>query len=334
MPAPLIRRIDLRGSAAPDDYRAVVPRAEFDVDAAVEVVRPISEAVRTCGADAIAELSLRFDGVAPEHLRVPAASLPEALASLDPAVRAGLEESIRRLRATCEAELEPEVVTELGAGARVSHRFVPIRRVGLYVPGGLAPLVSSVIMNVVPAQVAGVGSIALASSPRKDHDGLPEPTILAACALLGVDEVYAVGGAQAIAMFAYGAGECGRVDLVTGPGNIYTVAAKRLLQGRVGIDAEAGPTGIAILADDTADAAYVAADLLSQAEHDPHAAGVLVTDSLRLADEVESELDKQVVATQPTERVRPALGCRRSGIVLVDDVEQGLDVFTDYGAEH
>jgi histidinol dehydrogenase len=206
--------------------------------------------------------------------------------------------------------------------------------VGLYAPGGLAPLVSSVVMNVVPAQVAGVSSIALASSPRREHGGLPEPTVLAACALLGVDEVYAVGGAQAIAMFAYGAGDCERVDLVTGPGNIYTVAAKRLLKSVVGIDAEAGPTEIAILADDTADAAYVAADLVSQAEHDPLAASVLVTDSASLADEVELELDRQVPATRHSERVRTALGGRQSGIVLVDDVAQGLDVVNAYAAEH
>jgi len=334
VPESLIRRIDLRGAAAPADYRAVVPRAVFDVDAALEVVRPISEAVRARGVDAIAEYSLRFDGVAPEHLRVPVAALAEALAALDPGVRAGLEESIRRLRATCEAELEPEVVTDLGPGARVTHRFLPIRRVGLYVPGGLAPLVSSVVMNVVPALVAGVESIALASSPQKDHGGLPEPTILAACALLGVDEVYAVGGAQAIAMFAHGAGECEPVDLVTGPGNIYTVAAKRLLKGVVGIDSEAGPTEIAILADDSADAAYVAADLISQAEHDPAAASVLVTTSERLADDVEAELDKQVVATRHAVRIRTALAGQQSGIVLVDDLEQGLTVVDAYAAEH
>jgi histidinol dehydrogenase len=272
--------------------------------------------------------------VAPEQLRVPREALDRALAELDPAVRAGLEESTARLRRTCEAELEHDLTTTLGAGATVTRRLVPVRRVGLYAPGGLAPLVSSVVMNVVPAQAAGVASIALASSPRKDHGGLPEPTILAACALLGVDEVYAVGGAQAIAMFAYGAGECARVDLVTGPGNIYTVAAKRLLKGRVGIDAEAGPTEIAILADDTADAAYVAADLVSQAEHDPQAASVLVTDSLRLADDVEAELEKQVHATRHTERIVTALGGRQSGIVLVDDLDQGLDVVNAYAAEH
>ncbi|HEY3531272.1 MAG TPA: histidinol dehydrogenase [Nocardioides sp.] len=329
----MIRRIDLRGSTS-SDYRDAVPRAELDVDAAVEAVRPICEAVRTGGAEAIRELSLRFDGVAPEQLRVPREALDRALAELDPAVRSGLEESIARLRRTCEAELEHDVTTSLGEGATVTHRMVPVRRVGLYAPGGLAPLVSSVVMNVVPAQVAGVSSIALASSPRKDHDGLPEPTILAACALLGVDEVYAVGGAQAIAMFAYGAGECERVDLVTGPGNIYTVAAKRLLKGRVGIDAEAGPTEIAILADDGADAAYVAADLVSQAEHDPQAASVLVTDSLRLADDVEAELEKQVLATRHTDRIRTALGGQQSGMVLVDDLQQGLEVVDAYAAEH
>jgi histidinol dehydrogenase len=329
----VIRRIDLRGSA-PADYREVVPRADFDVDAAVEQVRPICEAVRTGGAAAVRELSLRFDGVAPDLARVSKDLLEQSLAALDPAVRAALEESIARLRRTCEAELEHDVTTSLGDGATVHHRSVPVRRVGLYAPGGLAPLVSSVVMNVVPAQVAGVRSIALASSPRKAHAGLPEPTILAACALLGIDEVYAVGGAQAIAMFAYGTEECDRVDLVTGPGNIYTVAAKRLLKGRVGIDAEAGPTEIAVLADDTAEAAFVAADLVSQAEHDPNAASVLVTDSPRLADEVEAELDKQVHATRHTERILTALGGRQSGIVLVEDLDQGLEVVNAYAAEH
>jgi histidinol dehydrogenase len=333
----MIRRIDLRGGssgAVVPDYRALVPRADFDVEAALHVVRPICDDVRDRGVEAIAEYSAKFDGVEQTDIVVPRQALTDALASLDPEVRAGLEESIRRLRITCEAELEQDVVTDLGVGARVTQRLVPVDRVGLYVPGGVAPLVSSVLMNVVPAQVAGVGSIALTSSPQKDFGGLPHPTILAACELLGIEEVYAVGGAQAIAMFAYGAGSCRRVDLVTGPGNIYTVSAKRLLKGVVGIDSEAGPTEIAILADDTADAAYVAADLVSQAEHDPMAASVLVTDSLRLADEVEAELDKQVAATRHVERIRTALSGEQSGIVLVDDVAQGLDVINAYAAEH
>src|SRR3954447_3478428 len=331
----MIRRIDLRGgSDAAPDYRALVPRADFDVEAALRVVRPICEDVRERGVEAIAEYSARFDGVEQTDIVVPRQALTEALSALDADVRAGLEESIRRLRITCAAELEADVVTDIGPGARVTQRLVPVDRVGLYVPGGVAPLVSSVLMNVVPAQVAGVGSIALTSSPQRDFGGLPHPTILAACELLGIEEVYAVGGAQDIAMFAYGAGPCRRADLVTGPGNIYTGAAKRLLKGVVGIDSEAGPTEIAILADDTADAAYVAADLVSQAEHDPMAASVLVTDSPTLADEVEAELDKQVAATRHVERIRTALSGEQSGIVLVDDVAQGLEVVNAYAAEH
>ena len=226
----MIRRIDLRGESSPD-YRAVVPRADFDVEAALDVVRPICDAVRHRGVEAITEFTARFDKVEQTDIAVPVAALTDALSALDPDIRAALEESIRRLRTTCEAELEQDVTTQVVPGGTVSQMMVPIQRVGLYVPGGIAPLVSSVVMNVVPAQVAGVESIALTSSPRADNGGLPHPTILAACALLGIDEVYAVGGAQAVAMFAYGAGPCAKVDLVTGPGAIYTVAAKRLLKG-------------------------------------------------------------------------------------------------------
>ncbi len=335
----MMRRIDLRGAVpvsrgGPVDYRDVVPRADFDVEAAIPAVHAICEAVRTRGLEAILEMSQQYDGVAQTDIRVAPEAMREALERLDPDIRAGLEESIRRLRATCAAELEQDAATDLGPGARVTHRKVPVARVGLYVPGGIAPLVSSVLMNVVPAQVAGVRSIALSSTPQKDHGGLPHPTILAACALLGVDEVYAVGGAQAIAMFAYGVGPCARVDLVTGPGSIWTVTAKRLLKGRVGIDSEAGPTEILVLADETADPAYVAADLLSQAEHDPLAAAVLVTASEELADRVAVELDRQVMATKHTERIQTALTGRQSGVVLVDDLDQGVEVADAYAAEH
>jgi histidinol dehydrogenase len=329
----MMRRIDLRGQR-PEDYRDVVPRADFDVEAAIPAVHAICEAVRTRGLEAILEMSQQYDGVTQTDIRVPAPALAGALERLDPDVRAGLEESIRRLRATCEAELEHDAETELGPGARVTHRKVPVDRVGLYVPGGIAPLVSSVLMNVVPAQVAGVPSIALSSTPQKEHGGLPHPTILAACALLGVDEVYAVGGAQAIAMFAYGVGPCERVDLVTGPGSIWTVTAKRLLKGRVGIDSEAGPTEILVLADDTADPAYVAADLLSQAEHDPLAAAVLVTTSEELADRVAVELEARVLATKHTERIQTSLAGPQSGVVLVDDLDEGVEVADAYAAEH
>ncbi len=334
----MIRRIDLRDldpSGTGDvDYRAAVPRADFDVEAAVPAVHAICEAVRTRGLEAIAEYSEKFDGVRRDDIRVAPGALAAALEGLDPAIRAGLEESIRRLRATCANELESDAVTDLGPDARVTHRKVPVDRVGLYVPGGLAPLVSSVLMNVVPAQTAGVGSIALASPPQKEFGGEVHPTILAACALLDVDEVYAVGGAQAIAMFGYGVGPCRRVDLVTGPGNIYTVTAKRLLKGQVGIDSEAGPTEIAILADDSADAAFVAADLISQAEHDPLAASVLVTPSERLADDVVAELEKQVAVTKHQERITTALAGQQSGVVMVRDVDQGVAVVDAYAAEH
>jgi histidinol dehydrogenase len=339
----VIRRIDLRGraGAVDTDYRRLVPRAVLDAEAALEAVRPICDDVRHRGADALREHTRRFDGVETDRIRVPAQALEEALRALDPDVRTALDESISRLRHSCEQELGGDVTTEIAPGGKVTQRLVPIGRVGLYVPGGLAPLVSSVVMNVVPAQVAGVPSIALASPPQRDNDGLPNPTVLAACALLGVEEVYAVGGAQAVAMFAYGFDDpdrsddgCRPVDLVTGPGNIYVVAAKRLLKGRIGIDSEAGPTEIAVLADDTADPAHVAADLISQAEHDPMAASVLVTPSTSLADAVERELETQVPSTKHSERISTALAGEQSGIVLVDDLDQGQDVIDAYAAEH
>jgi histidinol dehydrogenase len=258
----VINRIDLRGMdlrSAGLDVRALVPRAEFDIEAAVEVVRPICEDVRHRGEAALIEYGERFDGVRLRTLRVSPDALTQALAALDPQIRAALEESIRRARKVHTDQKRRDVQTVVVPGGMVTERWVPIRRAGLYVPGGLAVLPSSVIMNVIPAQVAGVEQIAVASPPQREFGGLPHPTILAACALLGVEEVYAVGGAQAIAMFAYGSGpgetNCRPVDIVTGPGNIYVAAAKRLLKGRIGIDAEAGPTEIAVLADLSADPA-------------------------------------------------------------------------------
>jgi histidinol dehydrogenase len=331
----VLRTIDLRGTTVVD-YRSVLPRADIDVAAAVEQVRPIVEAVAERGEAALAEFSERFDHVVPPSFRVPAAELAAAEAGLAPEVRAAFLEAIDRRRrvATAEAAYVP-VRVELGPGAVVEQRIVPIGRVGLYVPGGLAPLASSVLMNVIPAQVAGVRSIAIASPPQAAFGGLPHPNILAVCHLLGVEEVYAVGGAQAIAMFAYGVpGLCRGVDLVTGPGNLYVVAAKRLLRGRIGIDSEAGPTEIAILADAGADARFIAADLISQAEHDPLAAAVLVTDSVELAEAVQAELEPQVAATRHVDRIRTALSGRQSAVVLVDDIEQGLAVVDAYAAEH
>jgi histidinol dehydrogenase len=330
----VLTRIDLRNRPLGGDLRGVLPRAAVDVESAVHAVRPVVEAVRDRGAAAVREATLRFDGVELGDLRVPADALAEALDRLDPAVRAALTESIRRARLVHDAQRRDEVTVRVVPGGTVTERWVPVSRVGLYVPGGLAVYPSSVVMNVVPAQAAGVGSLAVASPPQQEHAGLPHPAILAACALLGVDGVYSVGGAQAIAMLAFGVAGVPPVDLVTGPGNVYVAAAKRLLRGTVGIDAEAGPTEIAVLADDSADPAHVAADLLSQAEHDTLAASVLVTDSPALVGAVDAELAAQVAATKHVERVTAALTGRQSGAVLVRDVDHGLAVVDAYAAEH
>ncbi len=335
----MLHTIDLRGRIAAGeqlDYSTLVPRAASGVDAALGVVRPICDDVAAHGVEALKHWSEQFDRVVPTSFRVPAAALAEAASDLNPTLEKAFNEAIRRRRTVSEAELgEATVRVQLAPGACVTQRMIPVERVGLYVPGGLAPLASSVIMNVIPAQVAGVGSIAVASPPQQEFGGQPHPHILALCHLLGVEEVYAVGGAQAIAMFAHGvAGLCERVDLVTGPGNIYVVAAKRLLQGLVGIDSEAGPTEIAILADGQAIPSHVAADLISQAEHDPQAASVLVTDSPALVEAVTTELNSQVAATKHRDRVQQALSGTQSGIVLVDDLDQGLAVVNAYAAEH
>jgi histidinol dehydrogenase len=337
----MIRRVDLRGRVAAGEVsdlqaevNALVPRAVFDVEKALDVARPICLDVRHRGLEAIREYGEKFDHVRVEDIRVPGEALKSALEELDPIVRSAFEESIRRVREVSQDELTPDIASEPAPGGRVTQRFVPVQRVGLYVPGGRAPLASSVVMNVVPAQVAGVPSLAVASPPQKEFGGLPHPTVLAVCALLGIEEVYAMGGAQAIAGFAYGFDGCKKVNLITGPGNIYVVAAKRFLLGEVGIDSEAGPTEIAILADDTADAAHVAADLISQAEHDPMAASVLVTPSEALAAAVEAELPKQVERTRHKERVAEALAGQQSAVVLVDDLDQGTAVVDAYAAEH
>ena len=337
--------IDLRGRRRTlRELRAALPRAEFDVEAALDVVRPICDDVRDRGADALYAASERFDGVRPKRLRVPAEVVAATLERLDPAVRGALEESIRRARIVHADQRRTDTRTLVSPSGTVTERWVPVDRVGLYVPGGLAVYPSSVVMNVVPAQLAGVGSLAVASPPQREHGGWPHPTILAACALLGVDEVYAMGGAQAVAAFAYGfvdedprtgeRAECDPVALVTGPGNIYVAGAKRLLKGLIGIDAEAGPTEIAILADATADPDHVAADLISQAEHDPLAASVLVTDSEELAESVREALEERVARTKHHERVSTALAGRQSGVVLVDDLDAGVAVVDAYAAEH
>ncbi|MCV7334941.1 MULTISPECIES: histidinol dehydrogenase [Mycolicibacterium] len=333
-------RIDLRDrvlNAA--QLRSALPRGGVDVDAVVPKVRPIVEAVAEHGATAALDYGHSFDGIRPESVRVPAARLAEALAGLDPDVRAALQVAIDRARAVHADQRRTDTTTTLAPGATVTERWVPVERVGLYVPGGNAVYPSSVVMNVVPAQTAGVDSLVIASPPQAEFGGLPHPTILAAAALLGVEEVWAVGGAQAVALLAYGGtdtdgAELAPVDMITGPGNIYVTAAKRICRSQVGIDAEAGPTEIAILADHTADPVHVAADLISQAEHDEMAASVLVTDSEALAAATDRELTRQLETTVHVDRVRAALSGKQSAIVLVDDVDAGVRVVNAYAAEH
>jgi histidinol dehydrogenase len=339
-PSPLMARIDLRGAQlTAARLRASLPRGGADVETVLPQVRPIVAAVAERGAEAALEFGASFDGVRPPAVRVPDAALDAALAGLDPDVWQALLVMIERTRAVHADQRRSDVATALGPGATVTERWVPVERVGLYVPGGNAVYPSSVVMNVVPAQAAGVDSLVVASPPQAAFDGLPHPTILAAARLLGVDEVWAVGGAQAVALLAYGGtdmdgAELAPVDMITGPGNIYVTAAKRLCRSQVGIDAEAGPTEIAILADHTADPAHVAADLISQAEHDEMASSVLVTPSLSLADATDAEVAAQLRTTVHRERVTAALSGHQSAVILVDDLDAGVAVVNAYAAEH
>ncbi len=329
--------LDLRGRDAAGLTRpaleGMLPRAALDVAHAVELVRPVCEDVRVRGGAAIREYTARFDGVDLDRTRVPPQALAHALATLDPAVRDALTEAARRARVVHEAQLPHRADTAPAPGLSVSTRFVPVRRAGVYVPGGLVAYPSSVVMNVVPAQAAGVDSIAVASPPQQEFGGLPHPAVLAACALLGVTEVHAVGGAQALAMFAYGTAECAPADVITGPGNVYVAAAKRVLQGRVGTDGENGPTEIAVIADHTADPAFVAADLIGQAEHDELAACLLITTDPGLPARVDEELARQIPATKHRARVQAALR-GQAGYVLVDGIEAALAVADAWAPEH
>ena len=333
----MLRTIDLRGQELrPAQLRRVLPRGGTDVAAVVDKVAPLVHRVRQEGAAAALDFGEQFDGVRPTHLRVPQAELEKAASGLDPQVRQAIEVSIERVRKV-HAEQKPAAhTTELALGATVTEVFRPIERVGLYVPGGKAVYPSSVIMNAVPAQAAGAESLVVASPPQKESGGLPHPTVLAVCQMLGVDEVWAVGGGQAIALMAYGDddAELAPVDMITGPGNIFVTAAKRLVRGVVGTDAEAGPTEIAIIADDTANPVYVAYDLISQAEHDPMAASVLITASPSLAQRVKEEVEARHGATAHAQRTAEALGGEQSGIVLVDSLDAAVAVANAYAAEH
>jgi histidinol dehydrogenase len=333
----VLTRVDLRGKSADSlDRRqlsGVLPRAPLDVSAALETVRPICEDVRLRGAAAVLDHTRRLDGVDLTSTRVPPGALADALAGTDPEVVAALREAQRRARLVHQAQVPRQTVTEVAPGSTVTERYLPVSRAGVYVPGGLVAYPSSVLMNVIPAQVAGVAEIAVASPPRPGHGGLPHPAVLAACALLGITEVHAAGGAQAVAMLGYGTEDCAPADVVTGPGNVYVAAAKRLLRGTVATDAEAGPTEIAIIADAAADPAFVAADLIAQAEHDPLAACLLITTDPGLADAVEAELARQVPAARHRSRIEAALA-GQSACVLADDEDSCLKIADAWAPEH
>lgn len=333
----MMRTIDLTSSPLTRSaLLAAVPRAQVDVSVAVTSARELVDDVRSRGADALADQAERFDGVRPASVRVSVDEIASAVESLQAGVREALEEAIGRVRHATRAQVPPAAVTELAPGARVIQRWRPVGRVGLYVPGGKAVYPSSVIMNVVPAQIAGVRSIAIASPPQRAFGGRVHPTILGAAGLLGVDEVYVMGGAGAIGAFAYGVDEVGLdpVDVITGPGNVFVAAAKRLVRGVTGIDAEAGPTEILVIADGSADPRLVAADLVSQAEHDELAAAVLVTDSRELAARVGEELSRLASTARHRERVGAALAGQQSAVVLVADLEAAAAVSNAYGPEH
>lgn len=333
----MMRVIDLRGrKLTTSQLRRIIPRGGVSVASVVEKVAPIVNDIQHRGAAAALKYCEQFDGIRPEAIRVPQQALDDAVKQLDPQIKEAIEVSIERVRKVHAEQKPASHTTSLGPDASVTEVFRPVERVGLYVPGGKAVYPSSVIMNTVPAQEAGASTLIVASPPQKEFGGLPHPTVLATCAILGVDEVWAVGGAQGIALLAYGddEAELEPVDMVTGPGNIFVTAAKRLVRGLVGTDSEAGPTEIAVLADASANPVYVAYDLISQAEHDPMAASVLITDSEALADAVAKEVEQRYTATANAERAAEALRGEQSGIVLVDDIEQGIEVADAYAAEH
>ena len=332
----LIRELDLTGKKlSKAEYKSLVPRANHSIETAMQEIAPILKRVKDGGKAELIKLATEFDGITPKEIAISRDELKNALTKLDPQIRKSLEVAIEQVKKYHLTQLPTDSSTTVITGGNIDRTFRAVDRVGLYVPGGIASYPSSVIMNVVPAQIAGVKSIALASPPQKENNGLPNSTILATCELLGIHEVYAVGGAQAIAMFAYGVKDlCESVDLVTGPGNIYVAAAKRSLRGLIGIDSEAGPTEIAILADDSGNASWIASDLISQAEHDEAAAAILVTDSPDLLDAVEAELVKQVALTKHKQRITTALSSVQSALVLTSDIAQAVDVANAYAAEH
>jgi histidinol dehydrogenase len=308
----------------------------MDIHAASDVVRVLCEEVKTSGLTALVAHSERFDGVVPKSFRVSDQDLSAALSAQPRDLVDAIELAIDRVRKVSRAAVPEEFSVTLADDSVVQQRYQPVDSVGLYVPGGKAVYPSSVVMNAVAAQEAGVSRLVICSPAQKEFGGLPHPSILAAAKLLGVSEVYAIGGASAIAALAYGVAEIGLepVAMVTGPGNIYVATAKRLLRGVIGIDSEAGPTEILILADGSANPRFLAADLISQAEHDENAAAVLVSSDESLLDQVLEEINLQLPNTVNRERVTTALAGDQSALVLVETLDAAIEVANLYATEH
>ncbi|MFN8544779.1 MAG: histidinol dehydrogenase [Candidatus Binatia bacterium] len=295
-------------------------------------VRHILDAVRLGGDAAVARFAARFDGVrlTPRTLRVPHAALAAAFEGLPAVVRRDLVLAARRIRAFHLRQRERSWTFRDATGATLGQRIAPLARVGVYVPGGRAAYPSTVLMTAIPARVAGVDEV-IAVSPA-GPEGHP-PVILAACHVAGVDALYRVGGAQAVAALAYGTQTIPRVDKIVGPGNVFVATAKRLVFGQVDIDAIAGPSEVVIVADRTADAGMIAADMLAQAEHDPQAAAVCLTPDRRLAERVATALDAQLAALP--RRALAARSLARYGAILVTgSLDEALALADRLAPEH
>ena len=333
----MIRLSDLRGlNLTPASVASFVPRVSRGNSDVHSLVDELMQSVRQNGLSALMDQAATFDGVSNLEPRTTTRELAAAASALDKSLKAAIQESIRRVRAASEDALPSASTTNFHTGGSVSMRHVPVGRAGVYVPGGKAVYPSSVIMNVVAAQAAGVKEIVLVSPPQSEFDGRIHPTILATAELLGVTEVYALGGAGAIAALAWGVPELDLepVAVITGPGNQYVAAAKRAVQGVVGIDSEAGPSEIGIIADQTAHPEFVAADLVSQAEHDELASAVLVTDSWELAERVALSLERRVVEADHSDRVRRALDGEQSALIVCDSLEQAVWLSNAMAPEH
>lgn len=328
----MLTRIDLRGDRS--DPSARLPRASAEAVADTRtVVRSVLEQVKTDGDAALRRLSAELDGYdGSKGLEVGVDEARTALAELDPDLRAALERAAQQVRWFHEQARPRDWLVERD-GARLGVRHRPLRRVGVYVPGGLGAYPSTVLMTVVPARVAGVDEVVLCTPPGADGD--VNRTILAAAALAGADRILRIGGAQAIAAMAYGTDTVPRCDKVVGPGNRFVAEAKQQVaaDGVCGIDALAGVTEVAIIADDSADPVLIAADLVAQAEHDPLATCLLITDSEELAARVDAALEDEVAATGHVERVQTALA-NQGAAVLVDDIDHAVQVADAFAAEH